>query len=78
MFIQDFYSNIHNVNTFVPQFATTLRGKCIIVTWDLVSEILHVPRVAHPDYLDCQRLRTVSKDKLLSHFYETPFIWGEC
>ena len=31
----------------------------------------------HPNYLDCQHLRTVSKDVLLSHLYESPSIWGE-
>ena len=68
---------MHSIDTFVPQFATTLRGTRIVVTSDLVSEILHVPRVAHPDYPAYQRLRTVSKDELLSHFCETPSIWGE-
>ena len=29
------------------------------------------------DYPACQHLRTVSKDELLSHFYETPSIWGD-
>ena len=43
----------------------------------LVSEILHVSQVAHPDYPAYQRLRTVSKVELLSHFCETPSIWGE-
>ena len=69
---------MHGINTFVTQFAMTLRGIHIVVTPNLVFEILHVPRVAHPDYLTCQRLRTVSKDELLSHFCETPSIWGEC
>ena len=77
VFIQEFYSNIHGVDTFVPQFATTLKGICIVVTPNLVSERLRVPWVAHPDYLGCQRLRIVSKDELLSHFYKTPSIWGE-
>ena len=43
----------------------------------LVSKMLHVPQVAHLDYPTCQHLRTVSKDELLSHFCETPSIWGE-
>ena len=49
----------------------------IVVTPDLISEVLHVPRVAHPDYLDCDRLRTVSKDEHSSLFYETPSSWGD-
>ena len=77
MFIQEFYSNMHGIDTYVSQFTMVLRGTQIVVTPDLVSEILHVPRVAHPDYPTCQCLRTMSKDELLSHFYETPSIWGE-
>ena len=77
MFIHEFYSNIHGIDTFVPRFATTFRGTRIVVTLDLIFEVLHVLRVAHPDYHSCQCLRTVSKDKLLSYFCETPSIWGE-
>ena len=62
MLIQEFYSIIHGIDTSVPQFATTFRGTHIVVTPDLISEVLHVPRVAHPDYPSCERLRTVSRD----------------
>ena len=51
---------------------------CIVVTPEIVFEVLHVPRIAHPDYLGCERLRTVSKDELSSHFCETPSSWGDC
>ena len=68
---------MHDIDTSVPQFVTTFRGTRIVVTLDLISNILHIPWVAHPDYPGCQRLRTVSKDELLSYFCETPFIWGE-
>ena len=61
----------------MPRFVTTFRGTLIIVTLDLISKILHVLRVSHPVYLNCQRLRTMSKDELLSYFCETPSIWGE-
>ena len=66
MFIQEFYSNIHGIDTSVPQFATTFIGTRIVVTLDLISEVLHVPRVVHPDYPGCDRLRTVSRDELFS------------
>ena len=69
---------MHGIDTSVLQFVTTFRGTHIIVTPNLISEILHVPRVSHPNYPSCQHLRTVSKDELLSHFYETPFIWVKC
>ena len=68
---------MHGIDTSVPQFTTVLQGTHIVVTPDLISKILHVPRVAHPNYPICQRLRTVSKDKLLSYFCETPSIWGK-
>ena len=61
----------------MPLFAITFRGICIVVTPNLISEILHVPKVSHPNYPGCQRLRTMSKDELLSHFYESPSIWGK-
>ena len=60
----------------MPQFVSTFRGTRIVVTSDLVTEVLCVPRLAHPDYPGCDRLRTVSKDELISHFCETPSIWG--
>ena len=75
--IQEFYYNMHGFDTSIPQFAMQIRGTCIVVTPEMVSEIPHVPRVSHPDYPACPRLRTVSKDELLSLFCETPFSWGE-
>ena len=50
VFIQEFYSNIHDIDTSVPQFATRFRGTCIVVTLDLVVGVLRVPKVVHPDY----------------------------
>ena len=54
----------------------TFWGTHIVVTSDLIFEVLHVPRVAHPDYPGCECLRIMSRDELLSHFCETPSIWG--
>jgi len=31
-------------------------------------------KVVHPNYLCCDRLQIVSRDELISHFYETPSI----
>ena len=75
--IQNFYSNMHGIDISVPYFFSRVQGTHIVVTPEIVSEILHVPRVAHPDYPGCERLRTVSKDKLSSLFCETPFSWGD-
>ena len=77
MLIQEFYTNIHGIDTSVPQFVMTFKGTHIVVTLDFIFEIRHVPRVSHIDYPGYQCLRIVSKDEFLSHFYETPSIWGE-
>ena len=77
MIIQEFYSNMHGFDYSIPSFFTCVRVICMIVTPGIVSEVLHVPRVAHPDYPDCGHLRTVSKDELSSLFCETPSSWGD-
>ena len=60
----------------IPRFATTFRGTRIVVTPDLIPEVLHVPRVAHLDYPHCEHLWTMSRNELLPPFCETPSIWG--
>ena len=47
------------------------------VTPQLVADVLHVPRIEFPDYPSCKRLRTVSRDELMSSFCECPTVWGE-
>ena len=75
--IHKFYSNMHRINTSVPHFFFHVRGTHIVVTPEIVFMILHVPRVAHPYYPGCEHLRIMSKDELLSRFYETPSSWGD-
>ena len=70
--IQEFYSNMHRLDAFVPHFFSRIWGMRIVVTPDIVFEVLHIPRVAYPDYPGCYRLRTVSKDELSSLLCETP------
>ena len=48
-----------------------------MVTSDIVSNVLCVLRVVHHDYPVCDRLKTMSKDELISSFYEHPSDWGE-
>ena len=48
-----------------------------MVTSDIVSDVLHVHRVAHPNYQGCDSLKTVSKDELISSFCECPSNWGD-
>ena len=74
--VQEFYSNIHSIDTSVPQFVSTFRGTRIVVTPDLISEVLHIPRVVYPNYPDCKRIQTMSRDDLLSHFCGKPSFWG--
>ena len=75
--IQEFYSNIHRFNTSIPHFFSCIRGTCIVVTPDIVSEVLHVPMVAHPGHPGYDHLRTMSKDELSFLFCETPSSWGD-
>ena len=75
--IQEFYSNMHGFDFSVPLFSTRVRGTRIVVTSQLVANVLHVLRVVHPDYPGCERLRTVSKNKMISAFCERPSNWSD-
>ena len=68
---------MHGFDFLIPLFHTRIRGKRIIVTLELVSDVLRVPRLEFPDYPGCKRLRTVFEDELKSAFCEAPFDWGE-
>ena len=75
--IQEFYSNMHEIDHSVPLFFPRVQGTRIPVTSQLVADVLRVPRIEFPDYPSCERLRTVSKDDLMSSFCERPTAWGE-
>ena len=66
---------MHGFDYLIPHFITCTRGTRIVVTLDIVSKVLYVPRVAHLDYPSCDHLRIVSKDELLSLFCEIPSFW---
>ena len=68
---------MHGFDYSAPHFVTRVRGTRIVVTLDLISKVLHVPKVEFADYLSCSCLRTVSKDELSSLFCETPLSWGD-
>ena len=55
--IQEFYSNMHEIDHSVPLFFTRVRGTRIPVTPQLVADVLRVPRIEFPDYSSCERLR---------------------
>ena len=75
--IQEFYSNMHGFDFSVPLFSTCVRGTRIVVTPQLVADVLHVPKVEHPNSHGCERLRTVSKDEMISAFCERLIDWGD-
>ena len=66
--IQEFDFNMHRFDYSIPQFVTHVRGICMVVTLGNVSDVLHVPKVVHPNYPGYEHLRTVSKDELSSLF----------
>ena len=68
---------MHGFDFSIPFFSTRVRGTRIVVTQQLVANVLHVLRVEHPNYLYCEHLRTVSKDKMISAFCERPANWGD-
>ena len=75
--IQEFYSNMHEIDRSVPLFFTRIQGTRIPITPQLVADVLRVPRIEFPNYLGCERLRTVSRDELTSAFCKCPTTWGE-
>ena len=68
---------MHGFDYSVPLFVSHIRGTRIVVTPDIVSDVLRVPRVEYLDYPSCDRLSTVSKDELISSFCERPSDWGD-
>ena len=76
--IQEFYSNMHGLDSSVPFFHTRIRGKHIVVTPQLVADVLHVSRVEYLDYPRYERLRTVSKEEMISVFCERLSDWDDC
>ena len=68
----------HLTIDFPSHFITSVQGTRIVVTPQIVADVLYVPRVEFLDYPGCDRLRTVSKDELIFAFCECPSDWGEC
>ena len=68
---------MHRIDRSVPLFFTRVQGMHIPVTLQLVADMLRVPRIKFLDYPGCERLRTVSRDELMSAFCENPTAWGE-
>ena len=77
VFIQEFYSKIHAISISIPQFTTIFWGTRIVVTPNLITNVLHVPKVACSDYPSHPHLRSISQDELASHFCERPMLQGD-
>ena len=68
---------MHGFDYSIPFFVTHVRGMHIVVTPNIVSDVLCVLRAEHPDYPNCDCLKTVSKYELILAFYERPSNWGD-
>ena len=68
---------MHGIDQLVPLFFTHIRGMRIPLTPQLVVDVLWVPMIEFPDYPSCECLRIVSRDELMSAFYERPTSWDE-
>ena len=68
---------MHGINRSRPLFFTRVQGMRIPITLQLVADVFRVPRIEFTDYPSCERLRTVSRDELMSSFCEPPTAWGE-
>ena len=75
--IQEFYSNMHEIDRSVPLSFSHIRGTRIPVIPQLVANVFRVHRIEFSDYPNCERLRTVSKDELMAAFCERPSNWGD-
>ena len=68
---------MHGIDRSVPLFFTRVRGTRIHVTPQMVANVLRVSRIEFPNYPSCERLRTMSRDELMSSFCECPTTWSE-
>ena len=68
---------MHGIDRSIPLFFTRVRGTCILITPQLVANVLRVPKIEFPDYPSCEHLQTVSKDEFMAAFYEYPSDWGD-
>ena len=76
MLIQEFNSNMHEIDRSVPLFFTCVRGMRIPVTLQLVTDVLRVPRIEFSDYPGRERLKTVSRNEFMLVFCERSSTWG--
>ena len=68
---------MHGIDRSVPLFFTCVGGTRIPITPQLVVDVFRVSRIEFPNYPSCERLRTVSRDELMSAFCERSTAWGD-
>ena len=66
---------MHAINTSVFRFTTVFQGTRIVVTPNLIFEVLHVPRADCPNYPSHCHLSSISRE-LASLFCEKAMLWG--
>ena len=76
MFIQELYFNMHTIDTSMPWFTMVFWGTHIVVTPDIISKVLRVPRVDRSDYPNHPHLSSISRNELASLFCEKAILWG--
>ena len=74
MIIHKFYSNMHGFDYTVPHFFTRVRGTRIVVTTDLISEVLHVSRVSCLNYPNYHPLMMCLKMNSCLYFVRHPYL----
>ena len=67
---------MHAINNSVPRFTMVFWGKRIIVTPELIFEVLCVPRVDCPDYPSHHRFSSISRDEFALLICEEAMLWG--
>ena len=66
---------MHVIDIFVPRFTTVFCGTRIVVTSELIFEVLRIVSVDHPDYPSHERLSSIFRDELASLFCEKAMMW---
>ena len=57
---------MHGFDFSIPLFVIRVRDTCIVVTLDIVSDVLCVLRVEHPDYSGCDWSSDVCSSDLVT------------
>ena len=68
---------MHTIDTSVPRFTTVFQGTRIVITLELIFEVLRVSRVDRLDYPNYRHLSSISRDVLASLFGEKTVLWGD-